>query len=241
VRLRIEGLVAGYGVVEVLRGIDLDVQPGTMVTVLGHNGAGKSTLLRAISGLLKVRKGGVFLDDMDVTNARTDDLVRRGLVHCPVGRRLFPRSTVAQNLALGAYTRKDRAEVRRELDETYERFPMLSDLRHEKAGSLSGGQQQLVAIARSLMARPQVLLLDEPSMGLSPRAAQEVFDHIATLRDGGLAVLMAEQSVRRSLAISDTAAVIEGGLVVLHDTSAALMSSEQIQEAFLGGAQAAKR
>jgi branched-chain amino acid transport system ATP-binding protein len=234
-KLRVEGVVAGYGVVDVLRGIDLDVDSGSMVTVLGHNGAGKSTLLRAISGLLRVRKGAVWLDDREVTNGRTDHLVRLGLVHCPVGRRLFPRSTVAYNLTMGAFTRRDRRMVHRDLGEVYERFPMLGTIQHEKAGTLSGGQQQLVAIGRALMSRPKVLLLDEPSMGLAPRAAQEVFKHVAQLRDQGLAILMAEQSVRRSLAISDTAAVIEGGRVILQDSSTALLDSEEIQAAFLGG------
>ena len=235
-RLRISGLVAGYGVVEVLRGVDLEVEPGTIVTVIGHNGAGKTTLLRAISGLLPVRSGSVYLDDREVTNVRTDQLVRLGLVHCPVGRRCFMRSTVAYNLSIGAFTRRDRQAVNRDLEETYERFPLLWKIRHEKAGTLSGGQQQLVALARALMSHPQVLLLDEPSMGLAPRAAQEVFSHITKLRDDGLTVLMAEQSVRRSLSISNRASVIEGGKVILNDTSQALLGSKKIQEAFLGAA-----
>ena len=234
-RLTISGLVAGYGVVDVLKGIDLEVPPGQMATVLGHNGAGKSTLLLAVSGLLRVRKGKVELDGRDITNARTDQLVHLGLVHCPVGRRLFPRSTVAYNLAMGAFTRRDRAAVHRDLDGLYERFPQLSAIRDERAGTLSGGQQQLVAIARSLMSHPRVLLLDEPSMGLAPRAAKEVFNLVAELRDGGLTVLMAEQSVRRSLSISDNAAVIEGGRVILQGDSDALLGSTEIQEAFLGG------
>ena len=235
-RLTISGLVAGYGVVDVLQGIDLEVGSGKIVTVLGHNGAGKSTLLLAVSGLLRVRKGTVQLGGRDVTNARTDELVGLGLVHCPVGRRLFTRSTVAYNLVMGAFTRRDTAAVHRDLDHLYERFPLLRDIRNERAGTLSGGQQQLVAIARSLMSHPQVLLLDEPSMGLAPRAANEVFRLVAELRESGLTVLMAEQSVRRSLSISDRAAVIEGGRVLLEGTSRSLLDSAEIQEAFLGGA-----
>lgn len=236
--LTITDLVVGYGATEVLRGLSLDVPEGTMACILGHNGAGKSTLLRAVAGLHKPRSGSVNFNGNDATGTGIDRLVRSGLILCPSGRHVFARSSVEFNLQMGAYALGRKAQAARDLDDMYARFPILAQYRREPAGQLSGGQQQIVAIARALMGRPRMLLMDEPSMGLSPRAATDVFSVIADVRAEGMTILMAEQNVKKALQASDTAYVIDAGVVSLGGPAADLLESEEIKDAFLGGSPA---
>ncbi|HEY0188364.1 MAG TPA: ABC transporter ATP-binding protein [Cellulomonas sp.] len=232
--LEITGLTVGYGRLDVLRGLDLSLGFREVVGVLGHNGAGKSTLLKALSGTLRPQTGSMTVDGAEIVGRTPAQIVRAGLVHCPVGRRLFENETVEFNVRIGAYTRTDRAGIARDLAMWRDRFPILATMARRRAGDLSGGQQQIVALVRAMMARPRVLLLDEPSMGLSPRAADEVFAVIAGLRDQGVTILIAEQNVGRVLALADRAVVIETGRIVLSGASAQLRESDEIRTAFLG-------
>ena len=211
--LEIAGLRAGYGRIVGVDGVDVTVGRGELVALLGSNGAGKSTLLRAISGLITPWSGSVTLEGADVTGMRSDRLVERGMAHVPEGRRMLPRLTVDENLRLGAFSRRDRSAVAASLDTVYERFPALAPRRGQKAGTLSGGEQQMLAIGRALMSEPRVLLLDEPSLGLSPLLVKQVFEMVVRLRDDGLTVLLVEQNATQSLAIADRGYVLTRGHV----------------------------
>lgn len=231
--LNVQGLKSGYGVVEVLRGVDLHVMPGETVALLGSNGAGKTTLNLTLSGLVPTRYGRVTFDGQDITGQHYQKVVASGLIQVPEGRKVFPNLSVQENLALGAFTRgrERRAE---NLERIYETFPRLKERVSQLAGTLSGGEQQMLAIGRGLMAEPRLLILDEPSLGLSPLLVEELFGLIARLRGGGLAVLLVEQNVGQSLDIADRAYVMENGHIRFTGTPAELLASDTLRQAYLG-------
>ena len=230
--LEVTNLVAGYGRIEVLRQVNLRLARGELVALVGANGAGKTTLLRAISGLLPTKAGSVTLLGQDITRAAPDARVRAGLAQVLEGRQVFGPLTVQDNLRLGAYTQ--RAEAEQRLQQMYELFPVLGEKRRSAAWTLSGGQQQMLAMARALMSRPQVLLLDEPSMGLAPLLVREIFRVILELKDRGIPILLVEQNARAALAIADRGYVLETGSISLHGQSDALLSDERVRSAYLG-------
>ena len=231
--LTIEGLRAGYGAVEVLRGVDLHMAPGELVALLGSNGAGKTTLNSVVSGLVPTWAGRVVFDGQELTGAHYRRVVQAGLIQVPEGRKVFPNLSVLENLELGAFTR---ARERRadNLLRVFDTFPRLRERQSQLAGTMSGGEQQMLAIGRGLMAEPKLLILDEPSLGLSPLLVEEMFALIAQLRAGGLAVLLVEQNVGQSLEIADRAYVMENGLIRFSGTSAELLASDTLRQAYLG-------
>jgi branched-chain amino acid transport system ATP-binding protein len=231
--LSVRGLRAGYGGVEILRGIDLDVEAGDMVAVLGSNGAGKSTLNMTISGLVSIRGGSIEFDGRSIQNASPAEIVAAGLVHVPEGRRIFPNMSVAENLDLGSYRR---ASVRRDVnrERVFSIFPRLRERAEQRAGTLSGGEQQMLAIGRGLMAEPKLLILDEPSLGLSPLMVEEMFAMILRLNKDGLAVLLVEQNVVQSLDIVHRAYVLEHGSFVMSGPVSDIRSNADLKRAFLG-------
>lgn len=231
--LTIEGLHAGYGAVEVLRGVDLRIAPGELVALLGSNGAGKTTLNSVVSGLVPTWRGRVMFDGQDLTGAHYRRVVQAGLIQVPEGRKVFPNLSVLENLELGAFTRA-RARRADNLVRVFDTFPRLRERQSQLAGTMSGGEQQMLAIGRGLMAEPQLLILDEPSLGLSPLLVEEMFALIAQLRASGLAVLLVEQNVGQSLEIADRAYVMENGSIRFSGTSAELLASDTLRQAYLG-------
>jgi len=231
----IKDLNVHYGVIHALKGISLTVNDGEIVTLIGANGAGKTTTLRTISGLKKPTSGQIILDAKDITNTSAQERVRMGISHVPEGRRVFSNLTVLENLELGAYLRKDREGIAKDLKKVFDLFPVLADRQKQLAGTLSGGEQQMLAIGRALMGRPKILLLDEPSMGLAPLLVQEIFSIIKDVNSNGTTVLLVEQNARMALQIAHRAYVIETGRIVLSGTGAELMESEEIKKAYLGG------
>ena len=233
--LRIEGLRAGYGPIEALRGLDLDVGEGELVCLLGANGAGKSSTLRAISGLLRARAGRIVFDGHEIHERAPSDILRAGIAHCPEGRRVFPHLTVHENLAMGAFVRRDRAAIAGDLDRIYAHFPILRERLRQPAGTLSGGEQQMLAIGRALMARPRLILFDEPSLGLAPTVVETTFGIIADIRRGGTTVLMVEQNAYLALRMADRGYVMESGRIVLSGRAADLLENDHVRAAYLGG------
>jgi branched-chain amino acid transport system ATP-binding protein len=231
--LEVRDLAAGYGLFAVLEGIDLDVGAGELVAVLGANGAGKTTLNRALSGLIRARRGRIRFDGADITGADHAEIVAAGLIHVPEGRKVFPTLSVRENLLLGAYAR-GRAQRAATFEEVLEIFPRLRERLRQVAGSMSGGEQQMLAIGRGLMAEPRLLILDEPSLGLSPLLTEELFALIGRLNAEGLAILLVEQNVVQSLAIAGRAYVIEHGQVALAGTAAELADDPRLKSAYLG-------
>ena len=231
--LKVQGLKSGYGAVEVLRGVDLQVMPGETVALLGSNGAGKTTLNLTLSGLVAMRAGQVQFDGQDITGLHSREVVSHGLIHVPEGRKVFPNLSVHENLELGAFTR-GRERRAQNLDKVYDTFPRLKERVTQLAGTLSGGEQQMLAIGRGLMAEPRLLILDEPSLGLSPLLVEEMFTLIAQLRSTGLAVLLVEQNVGQSLDIADRAYVMENGMIRFTGTPADLLASDTLRQAYLG-------
>jgi len=231
--LDVQQLRAGYGRVEVLRGVDLQVHTGEIVALLGSNGAGKSTLNNTVCGLVPASGGQVRLDGADITQAHYRDVVRAGLIQVPEGRRVFPNLTVLENLELGAFTR-GRERRAPNLERVFGIFPRLAERRTQRAGTMSGGEQQMLAIGRGLMAEPRLLILDEPSLGLSPMLVEEMFALIQRLHADGLAVLLVEQNVGQSLEIAQRAYVLENGLVRFAGTPAGLLASDELKRAYLG-------
>ncbi|HXP92134.1 MAG TPA: ABC transporter ATP-binding protein [Candidatus Binatia bacterium] len=231
--LDIRDLVAGYGKIEVLHGVSLALEDGTLGAIVGANGAGKTTLLMTLSGLIAKRKGTVFLEGVDITRAPSHAIVARGLLHVPEGRRVLPSMSVQENLLVAAELRPH-ADRARDIALIYDRFPILGTRRDVAAGSLSGGEQQMLAIARALVARPRVLLLDEPSMGLAPRLVSAIFEIIADERRRGTSILLVEQNARKALAIADTAHVLERGRIVLSGSGADLLRNRDVTTAYLG-------
>lgn len=232
--LEVSGLKVSYGGIRAVKGIDLTVAAGELVCLIGANGAGKSTTLKAICGLLPAASGGVRYQGADTAGLKHFELPRRGLVLVPEGRGIFPQLTVAENLSMGAYSRKDRAGINRDTERGYTLFPRLSERRLQSAGTLSGGEQQMLAIARALMAQPKLLLLDEPSMGLAPIVVQKVFEVIASIRKEGATILLVEQNARLALGLADRAYVMETGLITLSGAAKALLADERVKKAYLG-------
>jgi branched-chain amino acid transport system ATP-binding protein len=232
--LEIAELVAGYGKIEVLHGVSLSLEEGTLAAIVGANGAGKTTLLMALSGLIPKRAGRVLLQGVDITRSPSHAIVRRGLLHVPEGRRVLASMTVDENLLVAAAAAGRSRSRAREIGRVYERFPILGERRHAAAGSLSGGEQQMLAIARALVAEPRVLLLDEPSMGLAPKLVDEIFALIAAERRRGTSILLVEQNARKALALADTAYVLERGRIVLSGSGAELLQNREVTAAYLG-------
>jgi branched-chain amino acid transport system ATP-binding protein len=237
--ISIRRLVAGYGQGDILRGVDLEVASGTIACVIGPNGAGKSTVLKAISGLVRCRSGSIAIGDTVVTGRSAREVLALGAVHVPQERSLFPLMTVWDNVLIGGHVLSDQSLVRRRADALAERFPLIRERRRDQAGSLSGGQQKLIEIARALMLEPKVILMDEPSMGLDPKSRQTVFETIRTLNEGGRTVLLVEQNARAGLAISHQGAVMDTGVVRLAAPSAELLVDPRVAELYLGAAPSA--
>ncbi len=231
--LTLKSIQASYGPLPVLKGVSLHVREGEVVTLIGANGAGKSTTLRVISGLLPASGGVLEFDGQDLRPLTPERIVSLGLALVPEGRRVFPGLSVAANLELGAYQRRD-PEVRQDLEELEARFPILKQRAHQRAGTLSGGEQQILAIGRALMARPRLLMLDEPSMGLAPRMVHQVFDIIQELKDRGTTLLLIEQNARAALKVADRGYVMETGRIILEGKAAELMEHKEVQRAYLG-------
>jgi len=233
--LRLEGLAVRYGSVQALAGIDLEVRQGELVALLGSNGAGKTTTLRAISRLVNASGGRILWRGVDLAALSTERTVKLGIGHCPEGRRVLARQSVADNLELGAWLRRDRAAIAGDLERCYGLFPRLAERRRQLAGSLSGGEQQMLAIARALMGRPTLLLLDEPSLGLAPKLVAELMAILAALHRDGLSLLLVEQNATAALAIADRAVVLETGRVRLQGSAAELRNDPELQALYLGG------
>jgi branched-chain amino acid transport system ATP-binding protein len=232
--LSLIGVRVGYGKAEALHDISLAVAPGEVVALLGANGAGKSTTLRTISGLLKPTRGDILFHERSIRGRSPDDIIRMGIAHCPEERHVWPEMTVRENLQLGAYICKDRQEIEQRVEKVVHRFPRLRERFSQLAGTLSGGEQQMLAIGRALMAEPKLLLLDEPSLGLSPRMSEEVLSVVVDLRNQGITIVLVEQNVHNALSVADRAYVFETGRVVAEDTSAALLQSPGVLKAYLG-------
>jgi len=233
--LEIKDLNVHFGVIHALKGISLTVNDGEIVTLIGANGAGKTTTLRTISGLKKPTSGSIILNGKDITVTTARDRVMLGISQVPEGRRVFSTMTVLENLELGAFLRKDKSSVASDLKKVYEHFPILYDRKKQTAGTLSGGEQQMLAIGRALMSRPEILLLDEPSMGLAPILVQEIFNIISEINKTGTTILLVEQNASMALQIADKAYVMETGSIVLSGTGEELMKSDDIKKAYLGG------
>ena len=233
--LNVENLVVRYGMIEAIKGISFEVKDGEIVTLIGANGAGKTTTMHVISGLIKPASGSIFLDGTDLTKVPPHTIVTRGLAQVPEGRRVFAQETVEENLTLGAFFRKDKDKIAADMDNVYTLFPRLKERRTQLAGTLSGGEQQMLAMGRALMADPKIMLLDEPSMGLSPLLVSEIFSIIEEINKKGTTVLLVEQNAKRALAIAHHAYVLETGKITLSGTGAELAKDERVQKAYLGG------
>ena len=223
-----------YGSIQALKGISLEVREGEVVTLLGANGAGKSTTLRSINGLNRPRQGSIRFQGRDITQTPAHEIVKRGIAQSPEGRRLFPRMSVTENLEMGAFQRKDRSAIREDMDHVFQLFPRLQERRNQKAGTLSGGEQQMCAIGRALMARPKLLLLDEPSLGLAPIFVERIFDIIRQINEEGTSILLVEQNALMALDAADRGYVLETGNIVLADKADALKTNEEVRKTYLG-------
>ncbi|MCK5768223.1 MAG: ABC transporter ATP-binding protein [Candidatus Atribacteria bacterium] len=240
--LKIEDLKIYYGSIEALKGISLEVQEGEIVTVLGANGAGKSTLLRAISGLLPIRKGKIKFNNKELNNVAPFKIVIAGISHVPEGRKVFATLTVDENLNLGAYTRrKDKKKIKESMERVYDLFPILKERHNQLSGTLSGGEQQMLAMGRGLMSTPRILLLDEPSLGLAPLLVKQIFQIIREINSQGTAILLVEQNARKALSIANRGYVLETGNITISGLASDLRSNQKVQEAYLGGAALKKK
>ncbi len=232
--LDVNNLHASYGAIAALRGISFQVQEGQVVCLIGANGAGKSTTINALSGLVKPHRGSILFDARSITGMRPDRIAKRGLIQVPEGRQVIAPMSVQENLMMGAYIRHDREAIERDIEAVYERFPRLKERRKQKAGSLSGGEQQMLAVGRAIMARPKLLMLDEPSMGLSPLLVNEIFEIIRSLKREGKTILLVEQNARKALDIADYAYVLERGRIIHHSPARKMLQDTAIIEAYLG-------
>ena len=233
--LEIKDLYVRYGMIEAIKGISFEVRDGEIVTLIGSNGAGKTTTMHAISGLLKPASGSIMLDGVELTKTPNHKIVSMGLAQVPEGRRVFAQQTVEENLLLGAYARKNKDGIQKDLEHVYDLFPRLLERKKQLAGTLSGGEQQMLAMARALMSRPKILLMDEPSMGLSPLLVKEIFHIIQDINKDGTTILLVEQNAKMALAIADRAYVLETGKISLEGTGEELSASEEVRKAYLGG------
>lgn len=232
--LELDHVSVNYGGIQALQNLNLVVYPGEVVTLIGSNGAGKTTTLRAISRLVKVRSGHIGYDGRDITQRRAPDMVSLGIAHSPEGRRILSRMTVLDNLELGAYTRSDRLGIKADIEQQFLTFPRLAERRSQQAGTLSGGEQQMLAIARALMSRPRLLLLDEPSLGLAPAIVREIFTIIQTLHDTGVTILLVEQNANLALQSADRGYVLDAGQVILTGKASELLNDDRVRQAYLG-------
>lgn len=233
--LEINNINVYYGAIHALKGVSVSVEEGQIVTLIGANGAGKSTTLRTISGLLKPKTGQILFEGKDIAGITAHNIVKMGISQVPEGRRIFANMTVLENLELGAYTRNDSKEVRQDMDKVFNRFPRLAERRSQMAGTLSGGEQQMLAMGRALMSRPRLLLLDEPSMGLAPLLVKEIFSIVQEINASGTTVLLVEQNANMALSIAHKAYVLETGRITLSGTAQELAESEAVRKAYLGG------
>ncbi|CAK7063124.1 ABC transporter ATP-binding protein [Tissierella carlieri] len=234
--LTIKNLHVSYGGIKALRGININIEENKIVTLIGANGAGKSSTLRAIMNLVKKEDGKVEYDGDDLTNLKTMDIVKKGIALSPEGRRVFANLTVEENLILGAYTRRDMAEIKKDMDKVYDLFPRLKERSWQKSGTLSGGEQQMLAVGRAMMIRPKVLMLDEPSLGLAPLLVKDIFDIIKEIHSQGNTILLVEQNAKKALEIADYAYVLETGSLVLEGPGQELLNDEKVKTAYLGEA-----
>jgi branched-chain amino acid transport system ATP-binding protein len=232
--LELEDVHTFYGTIEALKGISLEVREGEIVTLIGANGAGKSTTLRSINGLTHPQQGTISFHGREITTEDPHTVVKMGIAQAPEGRRLFPRMSVLENLQMGAFQRDDRQGIEEDLDRVYELFPRLAERRNQKAGTLSGGEQQMCAIGRALMARPKLLLLDEPSMGLAPIFVEKIFEIVREINERGTPILLVEQNALMALDVADRGYVLETGRIALTDDASALRENEQVRRAYLG-------
>lgn len=233
--LEIKNLNVHYGVIQALRDVSLTVNQGEIVTLIGANGAGKTTSLRTISGLEKATSGEIILEGQDITNTSASQRVEMKLSQVPEGRRVFADMTIVENLELGAFLRSDKGSIKKDMDKVYELFPILGQRKKQTAGTLSGGEQQMLAMGRALMSKPEILLLDEPSMGLAPLLVKEIFEIIKNINSSGTTILLVEQNAKMALSIADRAYVLETGSIVMSGTGEELAGSDEIQKAYLGG------
>src|SRR5690606_34737715 len=234
--LSINNLHVSYGGIKALRGINLKIEEGKIVTLIGANGAGKSSTLRAIMNLVKKESGTIEYDGEDLTNLKTQDIVKKGITLSPEGRRIFPNLTVEENLILGAYTINDKSAIHNQMGKMYDLFPRLKERSWQKAGTLSGGEQQMLAVARALMVKPKVLMLDEPSLGLAPLLVKDIFEIIKEINRQGNTILLIEQNAKKSLEVADYGYVIETGSIVIEGEGHSLLNNEKVKEAYLGDA-----
>lgn len=233
--LKVDGIDVFYGNIHALKGVSLDINEGEIVTLIGANGAGKSTLLKTLSGLLKPKKGNIEYLGNSISGKAPQSIVKVGISHVPEGRRVFANMSVEENLELGAYLRKDSKEIRKDIQSVYDIFPRLQERRKQLSGTLSGGEQQMLAMGRAIMAKPKLLLLDEPSMGLAPLMVKTIFQIIEKINQDGTTILLVEQNANMALSVADRAYVIETGRVEISGTAAELQASEEIKKAYLGG------
>jgi branched-chain amino acid transport system ATP-binding protein len=232
--LHVDNIHSFYGAIEALKGISLEVYEGEIVTLIGSNGAGKTTTLRSISGIVPPREGSIYYLGQDITGMPGHAVAGIGIAHSPEGRRIFPRMTVLENLEMGAFTRKDGAAIRADIERVYEMFPRLKERQKQKAGTMSGGEQQMLAMGRALMAQPKLLLLDEPSLGLAPVIVDKIYEIIREINQQGVTILLVEQNANYALDVSARGYVLETGTVALSDKSAALRTDPRVMEAYLG-------
>ena len=233
--LEIKDLEVYYGVIQALKGISFEVNEGEIVTLIGANGAGKTTTMQSIMGLIPAKSGSIVYDGQDISKVPSHKIVHLGMTQVPEGRRIFQELTVYENLLMGAYSQKDKKQIANDIENIYKRFPRLKERKDQISGTLSGGEQQMLAMGRAMMSRPKLLMLDEPSMGLSPKLVDEVFEIIKEFHNSGTTVLLVEQNAGKSLAISDRAYVLENGKIVLSGTGEELAQSDSVKKAYLGG------
>ncbi len=233
--LEINNIDVFYGAIQALQDVSMKVEKGTIATIIGANGAGKSTTLKTISGLLRPRKGSILFKGTDISKKRPDQIVSFGISHVPEGRRVFPELSVLENLEMGAYIRKDKKAVANDIENIFARLPRLQERKHQMAGTLSGGEQQMLAIGRALMSKPELLLMDEPSMGLAPLLVKDIFDIIQEINSQGTTILLVEQNARLALSIAHQAYVMETGKIVLTGLPDQLINSDDVKKAYLGG------
>ena len=232
--LTVENLEVYYGVIRALKGVSFEVDEGEVVALIGANGAGKTTILHTITGLLRAKSGSIQFEGQDLTKTPAHKIVSMGMAHVPEGRRVFQQLTVLENLKLGAYTRKNKQEIADSLAKVYQHFPRLEERKNQVAGTLSGGEQQMLAMGRALMSTPKIVLMDEPSMGLSPLLVSEIFDIIREIKSTGTTVLLVEQNAKKALSIADRAYVLETGSIVLEGNASDLMNNDSVKKAYLG-------